>query len=99
MPYKFSKFKSEVNLLLRASTSISTISTTLNKPPTSIYNAISRIKKKRKSPIIERARKGGLEGLSPREKRIINRDLLRSPKKVNKRILIENDLKITKRSL
>jgi hypothetical protein len=37
--------------------------------------------------------------LSLRDKRIINRDLTKSPKKVNKRLLIENDLPINKRTL
>ena len=100
MDAKFSKFENQVSLLLEANTSISTISTTLNKPKRSIYDAISRIKKKKNKEFnLKKASKERIEKLSTRKKRIINRDLTRSPKKVNKRVLIENDLPISKRSL
>ena len=46
MAAKLSKFESEVSLLLEASTPIPTISTILKKSKISIYNTISRIKKK-----------------------------------------------------
>jgi transposase len=99
MASKFSNFEKDVNLLLEAETSISTISTTLNKSKYSIYNAIKRIKKKKKEIHLERVSKGRVEKLSTREKRVINRDLTRSPKKVNKRLLVENNLSINNRTL
>ena len=43
--------------------------------------------------------KGRPRKISKREKRVIKRDILRSPKKINKRLIIENNLGITKRSL
>lgn len=44
-------------------------------------------------------KRGRIEKLSSREKRVINRDLTKSPKKVNSRILLENSLGVTKRTL
>lgn len=96
---KLSGLEEKVNFLLAASTSISTISTSLNKPIRSIYDAIYRIKKKKEDFNIKRVSRGRIEKLSSRDKRAINRDLTRSPKKVNKRLLIENNLLITKRTL
>jgi transposase len=100
MEPKFSKLESKVNLLLQANTPISTIATILEKSSKSIYNALNRIKKKKQEDSnIERVRKGRVEKITPREKRIINRDLIISPKKENKRLLLENNLGVTKRSL
>ena len=99
MAAKLSNFINQVSFLLEANTSISTISTILNKPNRSISNTIYRIKKKNEEFNLKRASKGRIEKLSPREKRVLNRDLTRSPKKVNKRLLIENDLPINKRTL
>lgn len=99
MAAKFSNFEKQVDLLLAANTSISTISNTLNRSKPSIYDAIYRIKKKKKKFNLERASRGRVEKLSTREKRIINRDLTRSPKKVNRRLLVENSLSITNRTL
>lgn len=99
MAPKFSIFENQVSLLLEAKTSISTISTTLKKPIRSIYNAISRIKKKKEEGSLKRVSRGRIEKLSSREKRILNRDLTRSPKKVNKRLLIENYLSVSNRTL
>jgi len=101
MAIQFSKLESKINLLLEANTSISTISSTLEKPLSSIYNTISRIKKKKKlkDPILNRVKRGRVKKITPRAKRVINRDLTRSPKKENKRLLLENNLGVTKRIL
>jgi len=99
MATKFSNFENQVSLLLEANCSISTISTTLNKSKVFINNAIYRIKRKNKEFNLERVSKGRIKKLSLREERIINRNLTRSLKKVNKRLLIENDLPINKRTL
>ena len=100
MSPKFSTYENQVQLLLEAKTPISIISSTLKRPKKSIYDTIRRIKKKKEEfNTLERVRKGRIEKLSPRDKRAINRDLTRSPKKVNKRVIIENNLEITKRSL
>ena len=100
MAAKFSNYKNQVQLLLEAKTSISIISSTLKRSNQSIYNTIRRIKKKKEEiNTLERVRKERIEKLSSRDKRAINRDLTRSPKKVNKRVIIENNLEITKRSL
>ena len=93
-------FEEKVNLLLLAKTIPKVIATTLKKPLTSIYNSISRIKRKNRSLInSNRVKAGRISKLNSREKRVINRDLLLSPKKTNKRILFENSLKISTRSL
>jgi len=47
MAIQFSKLESKINLLLEANTSISTISSILEKPLSSIYNTILYIKKKK----------------------------------------------------
>ena len=47
----------------------------------------------------ERARRGRISKVSSRAKRAINRDITRSPKKTNWRILEENNLDISSRSL
>ena len=71
----------------------------MKKSKDSIYNTIKRIKRKEKNFNIERVKAGRVSKVTSREKRVINRDLTRSPKKVNKRLLLENSLKISKRSL
>ena len=48
MQQEFSKFESQVSLLLKANVPTTTIATTLNKPKKSIKNAIERINKKNK---------------------------------------------------
>ena len=48
MQQEFSKFKSQVSLLLKSNVPITTIATTLNKAKKSIKNAIIRINKKSK---------------------------------------------------
>ena len=70
MVAKFSNFKNQVSLLLEANTSISIISTILNKPKRSIFNAIYRIKRKNKEFNLERVSKGRIKKLSLRDKRI-----------------------------
>ena len=100
MQQNLSKFEEQVNLLLQAKTIPKVIATTLKKPLKSIYNSIARIKKKNNiSYNPNRVKAGRVSKLSPREKRVINRDLLLSPKKTNKRILFENDLAISNRGL
>ena len=59
MNQEYSKFESQVSLLLKANVPITTIATTLKKPRKSINNAILRInKKKQKDPILKRDRAG-----------------------------------------
>ena len=100
MTLNLSKFESEVQLLLEANTTPNKIATILKKDIKSIYNSINRIKKKKdkKGEEIKRY-KGRPTKISKREKRVIKRDILRSLKKINKRLIIENNLGITKRSL
>lgn len=100
MEPKFLKLKNNVQLLLETNTSIKNISIILKKTPRSITNTIQRIKqKKEKNLNIKKIKKGRIEKLSSREKRAINRDLTKSPKKVNSRILLENNLNVSKRML
>ena len=100
MALNLSNFEEKVNLLLLAKTIPKVIATTLKKPLTSIYNSIYRIKQKKRSLInFNRVKASRVSKLNSREKRAINRDLLLSPKKTNKRILFENSLKISTRSL
>ena len=100
MQQEFSKFKSQVSLLLKADVPITTIATTLNKPQKSIKNAIKRINKKiQKDPKLKRVRAGQIPKLTKREERVINRDLIKDPKKENNSLLVENRLVISKRSL
>jgi transposase len=100
MAPKFSKLEAEISRLLDAKIAIKNIISLLNKPPRTIYDAIYRIKKKKKEK-----NKPGTANLGPvlkvtkRAKRVINRDLTRSPKKTNKRLLKENNLSFTTRSL
>jgi transposase len=101
MALKLSNLEAQVNLLLKAKTPNSTISNILKKPLRSIENTIQRINKKNKdiNLSIKRVRKGRVSKVTPRDKRVINRDLIKSPKKENKRLLLENSLPIKKRAL
>ena len=94
------KFKSEVQLLLEANNAPNKIATILKRDLDAIYNAIKRIKRKNIKTVEEKkSYKGRPRKISKREKRVIKRNILRSPKKINKRLIIENNLGITKRSL
>jgi len=101
MAPEFLNLELKVNLLLEANTSINIISKILKKSSKSIYNTIKCINKKKKInySILNRVKKGRIKKISSREKRVINRDLTRSPKKENKRLLLENNLDISKRTL
>ena len=100
MALNLSELEKNVELLLKVNTPPNIIATTLKKPPKSIYNTITRIKKKKSylnNP--KGVKTGRISKLNPREKRVINRDLLLSPKKTNKRILFENSIDISTRGL
>lgn len=100
MDPKFSKFEAEVDRLLNADISIKNIINYYKKPPQSIYNAIKRIKKKKNNiSQQEGASRGRISKVSPRTKRAINRDITRSPKKQKKRLISENNLDISSRTL
>jgi len=101
MAPQFSNLESKVNLLLEANTSINIISTSLKKSLSSIYNTIKRIKikKEAKNFILNQVKKGRIEKLKSRKKRLLNKDLTRSPKKENKRLLFKNNIDISKRIL
>jgi transposase len=100
MALKFSNLEAEISRLLDAKIAIKNISTLLNKPSRAIYDAIYRIKKKKKEKNLEkRASAGRVSKSTKRTKRAINRDLTRSPKKTNKRLLKENNLNISTRTL
>jgi len=101
MAPQFLNLELKVNLFLEANTSINIISTSLKKLLSSIYNNIKRIKikKEAKNFILNKVKKGRIEKLKPRENRLLNRDLTRSPKKENKRLLFKNNLDISKRTL
>ena len=100
MQQEFLKFESQVSLLLKANVPITTIATTLKKPKQSIKNAIIRInKKKQRDPKLKRVRVGQISKLTKREERVINRDLLKDPKKENNSLLVKNKLEILKRLL
>src|SRR5205814_5435825 len=72
----------------------------LKKDYRSIINAINRINKKiSKTPTISRVKDGRITKLNSRAKRQLNRDLERSLKKTNKRLLFENNIKVSLRSL
>ena len=100
MAAKFSNFKEKISTLLKDNYTIPTISDILKKPTKSIYNAIQRIKTKEKTIFnLKKVNSSRISKISPRTKRAINRDLTRSPKKENKRLLIENNLSLSKRTL
>jgi len=94
MAPEFLNLELKINLLLEANTSINIISKILKKSSKSIYNTIQCINKKKKLnyPILNRVKRGRIKKISPREKRVINRDLTKSPK-------MENNLDISKRTL
>jgi AraC-like DNA-binding protein len=94
------KFKHEVALLKQAKVSNKDIATTLNKPIKSIKNAASWIKHKNSlEDSLIKSKKEYKSTLRLREKRAIKRDIIRSPKKQNSRLLLENNLSISKRTL
>ena len=100
MSLKLSKYEQKVFSLLLENNSISSISTALDRPSSSISNAIKRIKRKNNTPLPTISPKLGRSfKITKRTKRAINRDLTRSPKKTNKRILEENSLDLSTRSL
>jgi transposase len=97
---KISKLEVEISRLLDAKIAIKNIISLLNKPPRTIYGAVSRIKKKKKEKNLpKRASSGPVTKVTKRAKRDINRDLTRSAKKTNKRLARENNLPFTTRSL
>ena len=82
MSLKLSKYEQKVFSLLLENNSISSISTTLDRPSSSISNAIKRIKRKNNTPLPTISPKVGPSfKITKRTKRAINRDLTRSPKK------------------
>jgi len=100
MASNFSIFEEKVYLLLKAKTAPKVIASILKKPIISIYNTISRVKKKNNSIYNpNRVKAGRIKKLNPRDKRAINRAILLSPKKTNKRIIFENSLEISTRGL
>ena len=100
MSRELSKFKKEVYTLSLQNKSTSTISTILVKPYKSIYNTLQRIKQKKNAVIpLSTPKLGRPTKVSKRTTRVVNRDLERSPKKTNKRILEENNLDFSTRSL
>jgi len=100
MSLKLSKYEQEVLSLLLENYSISSISTTLDRPSSSISNTIKRIKRKNNTPLPTISPKLGPSfKITKRTKRAINRDLTRSPKKTNKRIIEDNSLDLSTRSL
>ena len=97
MAPNLSKLESNVQLLLEANTSPNQIAIVLKKNKECIYNTIKRIKRKNK--VKEDSIKRRKTKITERVKRVIKRDVLRSPKKINKRLIVENNLGIAKRSL
>ena len=100
MKPNFSELEEQVSLLLKADTPPYKIATILNRRPLSIYNTIRRIKKKKiNNNSLNKVKARRVSKLSSRTKRLINRDLLLSPKKTNKRILFENSIEVSTGSL
>ena len=100
MTPNLSKFESKVQLLLEANNAPNKIATILKRDLDAIYNAIKRIKRKNIKIVEEKkSYKGRPTKVSKRVKRVIKRDIIRSPKKTNKRLIVENNLGFTKRSL
>jgi hypothetical protein len=97
---QLSKFETEVHTLYLQNKSISSISTTLENSSHSITNTLYRSKQKNKTILSNLQRKlGRPTKITKRIKTLVNRDLTRSPKKTNKRILEENSLGLSTRSL
>jgi hypothetical protein len=95
-----SKLESKVSLLLRANTSTEKITTTLKKSKRYIENTLERIRKKEiNNYSLKRVSLGRISKTSSREKRVINRNLTRSPKKENRRVLLENNIDLSTRGL
>ena len=104
MAPKFSKLEEKVEELYTNNISISTISTILKKPKSSIYTAIRRIKDKKNnfnktSLNLNKTKSGPIKKVENRKKRVINRELAKFPKIENKELLSLNDLNISKRTL
>ena len=100
MDPKFSKFESQIKAFLDTNTSIKNIINYYNRPLKSIYDAIYRIKKKINNISQQkRASLGRKSKVSPRAQRGLNRDIIKSPKKTKKRLLRENNLDISTRTL
>ena len=100
MATNLSKFEENIYLLYSNNIPLSTITTTLKKDYKSIKNALNRIRKKLSNPPpITRVIGGRINKLSFRTKRQLNRDLEKSPKKTNKRLLLENNISISIRGL
>jgi hypothetical protein len=100
MDPKLSKFEAEVDRLINANIAIKNISIYFQKPLRSIYDAIYRINKKKKNITKqERASRGRVLKLSTRTRRAINRDITKSPKKTNSRLIRENNLEVSTRTL
>ena len=97
---KLSKFEKQVYTLSLQQHSTSAISTILEKSSRSITDALQRIKKKKNtSTTLSKPKLGRPSKISKRATRVVNRDLERSPKKTNRRILEENNLDFSTRSL
>src|SRR5436305_11193127 len=100
MPLNLSKFESQVHLLSKTKLTLLEIATILKRPKLSIKYALARIRKKEGSiSTLNRDLTGRILKLNLREKRQVNRDLERSPKKTNKRLLLENNISISIRGL
>lgn len=100
MAKTLSNNETEVNLLLLANLPYDEIATTLNRSYLSIKNTASRIRKKKSlGEALEGRKRGRKSVLNPRIKRAIKRDIIRSPKEQNSRILLENDLSISRSTL
>ena len=100
MSLKLLKYKQEVLSLLLEHYSITFIGTTLDRPSSSISNTIKRIKRKNYTPLPTISSKlGSFFKITKRTKRAINRDLTRSSKEINKRIIEDNSLDLSTRSL
>src|SRR3982751_2454561 len=95
-----SKFETQIYLLYLAKTPLSTITTLLKKDYKSIKNGLNRIRKKiTNPPSIKNKDRGRISKINQRNKRQLNRDLIKRPKKTNKRLLLENNLSISIRGL
>ena len=104
MAPKFSKLEEKVEKLYTNNISISTILNILKKPKSSIYNAIKRINRKKTSINktslnLSKTKSGSIKKIQNREKRVINRELVKFLKVKNKELLSLNDLNISERTL
>ena len=63
-------------------------------------NNIKRINKKQQQKLtLKRVREGRISKLTKREERVINRNLTKDPKKENNSLIVEDNIKISKRLL